>query len=147
MAGRQQSRNEMEDAVPRMILSIVAGLAVAFGLVFATDALFHALAPSAAATPGEMADRAGMAAYVARQPDGVLAGLALGWAVAALAGAALAVRLAQRGGWPGWLVGMLVLAATIANFAAVPHPGWMVALAIVAMSAATWLGVRSSDRP
>lgn len=132
--------------MPRTILSIVAGLVVAFALVFATDALFHALAPSAAPTAGEMADRTGMATYVARQPDSVLAGLALGWAIAALAGAILAARLARRGRWPGWVVGVLVLAATIANFVLVPHPGWMVALALFAIAAATWLGARTGSR-
>lgn len=126
----------------RLILSIVGGLLVAFLLVFASDSLFHALVPSAAQVPSDPGDRAAMAAYVAAQPTGVLVGLALGWAAATFVGASIAARFALRGWWPGLVVGGLMLLATAANFAMIPHPTWMMALAIVAICAAAWFGAR-----
>jgi hypothetical protein len=58
----------------RTVLSVIAGLVVAFAIVFASDALFHALVPSAA-PPGDTSDREAMRAYVAGQPIGVLIAL------------------------------------------------------------------------
>jgi hypothetical protein len=86
-----------------------------------------------------------MAAYVAAQPMGVLVGLALGWAIAAFVGTAIAARFVGRA-WPGWFVGAIVLLATAFNFVMIPHPTWMVALALVAIVAATWLGARLGRR-
>lgn len=124
----------------RLILSIVGGLVVAFAAVFATDALFHALAPTAPAPATN--DREAMRAYVAGQPAVVLAGLVIGWAVGVFLGSALAARFGGRGEWPGWVVGGLFLLATAANFLMVPHPAWMVFLAVVAITGAAWFGAR-----
>lgn len=130
-----------EDAMTRAVLSILAGLVVAFVLVFATDAAFHALTP-ARAVPAGASDPAAMADYVASLPAWLLAGITLGWGVAACAGAAVATRSGRRGAGPGWAVGLLVLAATALNFAMVTHPAWMMVLASVLIAACTWLGTR-----
>lgn len=127
----------------RLFLSVIGGLLAAFAIVFVSDALFHAVVPSASAVPDDPSDRVAMGAYVAAQPVGVLIGLALGWAVAAYVGVAIATRVGTRGAWPGWIVGALFMAATCFNFVAVPHPLWMMALAAVPISAATWLGARA----
>jgi len=131
----------------RIILSIVAGIIVAFLLIFAGDALFHALVPSAAQVPRNSEDPAAMAAYVTAQPTGVLVALALSWAVATFVGAAIASRYALRGWWPGLIAGGFVLLATAANFVLVAHPTWMMALAIVAICAAAWTGAKLFARP
>lgn len=130
----------------RLVLSILVGVVVAFALVFASDWLFHMLVPSASAVPAEADDPGAMAAYVAAQPMGVLVGLALGWAIAAFVGTAMAAQFAGRA-WPGWVVGAIVLVATASNFVMIPHPTWMVALALVAIVAATWLGAGLGCRP
>lgn len=130
----------------RLILSIIGGLVAAFALVFLSDALFHALTPSAAATPQDASDREAMRAYVAAQPAGVLAALIVGWTVAAFAGSWIAARFGGRGAWPGWLVGGLFLVATASNFVMIPHPAWMVLCAVVLIIAAVWLGARLGAR-
>jgi len=125
----------------KTVLAVVAGIVVAFGIVFASDALFHALAPSAP-PPADTNNREAMRAYVAGQPTGVLIAVLVGWTLAAFAGSALAARLARRGEWPGWIVTGLFLLATAANFMMVPHPMWMVAVGVVAILAAGWAGSR-----
>lgn len=130
----------------KLVLSIIGGLVVAFLLVFASDWLFHALIPSASAVPADTSDQEAMAAYVAGQPNWVLAGLAVGWGFAAFVGAGLAARFAVRGEWPGWLVGGICLLATASNFVMISHPTWMVALAVFATVAATWAGARIGAR-
>ena len=130
----------------RLTLSIVGGLVAAFALVFASDWVFHALIPSASAASADPNDREAMARYVASQPTGVLAGLVLGWAVAAFVGSMIASRFAERGAWPGRTVGGLFLLATAANFVMITHPTWMVVAAVIAIAAAASLGAHVGAR-
>jgi hypothetical protein len=129
----------------RTILSVIAGILVAFAVTFASDALFHALVPSAP-PPADTGDREAMRAYVAGQPTGVLIALPAGWSLAAFAGSALAARLARRGAMPGWIVTGLFLLGTAANFLMVPHPTWMVVLGVALILAAGWAGSRMGAR-
>jgi hypothetical protein len=129
----------------RTVLSVIAGIVVAFAVVLASDALFHALAPSAP-PPADTSNREAMRAYVASQPVGVLIAVLAGWALAAFAGSALAAHLARRGERPGWIVTALFLLATAANFLMVPHPMWMVVAGVVLILAAGWAGSRAGAR-
>lgn len=128
----------------KVILGIVGGLLLAFAVVFATDALFHMLSPTAVRPAAGDADA--MRTYVARQPVGALAGILAGWTLGVFAGSALATRIAGRGEWPGWVVTGLFLLATAGNFLMIPHPLWMVAAAAVLILAGGWLGARSFAR-
>ena len=129
----------------RTVLSVIAGIVVAFAIVFISDALFHALVPSAP-PPADTGNREAMAAYVAGQPIGVLIALLAAWALGAFAGSALAAHLARRGEMPGWIVTGLFLLATAANFMMVPHPMWMVVLGVALILAAGWAGSRAGTR-
>ncbi len=129
----------------RTVLSVIAGIVAAFAIVFLSDALFHAVVPSAA-PPADTSDRDAMRTYVAGQPIGVLIALLAAWALAAFAGSALAAHLARRGEMPGWIVTGLFLLATAANFMMVPHPMWMMVLAVVLILAAGWAGSRAGAR-
>lgn len=128
----------------RSVMSIVAGLTVAFAFVFATDALFHAMA-SQTALPA-LNSREMMADFVAGQSLSTLMAVVAGWALAAFSGSAIAVYLGRRGQWTGWVVAGLFLLATIANFYMIPHPVWMVLASITAIAAAAWLGCRLGAR-
>lgn len=130
----------------RLIASIVGGLVIAFAIVFATDTLFHALLPSAGAMPADPSDRAAMGAYVASQPPAALFAILLGWTIAAFVGAFVAARFAERGPWPGWIVGGLFLLATAANFVLIPHPAWMVIAGVLLILIAAWAGSRVGAR-
>ena len=129
----------------RLILSIVGGLVLAFAGVFVTDALFHALSPSAAAMP-ETGDKEAMRAYVANLPASLLAAMLMGWTIAALAGSFVAARFGGRGEWPGRVVGGLFLLATAANFLMVAHPTWMVITAFALIIAAAAIGAKAGAR-
>lgn len=125
----------------RPLLAIVGGLALAFALVFATDAVFHALFATGT-PPADPADAEGMRAWVAGQPVAGLVAIVIGWALAAFAGAALASRVAMRGAWPGYVVAGLFLLATLANFMMVTHPLAMVVGGLAAIALTGWLGSR-----
>jgi hypothetical protein len=129
----------------KLVLAILAGIVIAFAIVFATDAAFHALV-SSSTPPPDPSDSEAMRTYVALQPVGVLVTMVAGWAVAAFVGALVAARFGGRGEWPGWVVTGLFLAATVANFAMVTHPIWMVAAAVLLIVAAGWLGSRTGAR-
>jgi hypothetical protein len=129
----------------RLIVSIMAGLAIAVLLIVATDTLFHTVSTTPAPDPGN-ADA--MRDYVARQPPALLGGIVLGWSLAAFSGAAVAARAAGRRQGAGWSVTLLVLLATAANFVLVEHPVWMAATAILAIPAAGALATRlAAPRP
>lgn len=129
----------------RLVAGIVGGLAVAFAIVFASDALFHVLTASGATMP-DTGDRSAWRAYMDGLPMGALLQVLAGWTLAALAGAWVAARFGGRGAWPGWLVGGVFLLATAANFATVPHPAWMVGAAVVLILFAAWLGAKLPGR-
>ena len=129
----------------RLIVSIMAGLALAVLLIVATDTLFHTVSTTPPPDPGN-ADA--MRDYVARQPPALLGGIVLGWSLAAFSGAAVAARVAGRRQGAGWSVTLLVLLATAANFVLVEHPVWMAATAILAIPAAGALATRlAAPRP
>ena len=127
----------------KLIMSIIAGVIVAFALVFAVDYIVHSISPTGPAPDPD--DREAIRAYVAAQPEANLAMLVVGWGLAVLGGAALASRLGQRE-WAGWVVGGLFLFATAANFLLIPHPGWMVFGSIASIMAGGWLGSRLGAR-
>lgn len=127
----------------RLVLGIVGGLVVAFALVFATDALFHLLVPTAA----RPTDPAAMRDYAMRQPPAALLGIVAGWTGAVFGGAALACRIARGSPAAGWAVTTLFALATAANFLMLPHPVWMIVAAAVSIAAAGWLAVRLFASP
>lgn len=130
----------------RLIVAIAGGVIAAFAIVFVSDALFHALSPTAAAMPTDMNDREAMRVYVASQPIAILVGLEAAWGAAAFAGAWIAARFGARGAWPGWIVTGLFLVATTSNFLMVPHPAWMVVLGLGLTGGAGWAGARIGTR-
>ncbi|WAC48090.1 hypothetical protein OVA03_15550 [Asticcacaulis sp. SL142] len=66
------------------------------------------------------------------------------WAVGALFGAYVAVRVAKTGQYPGWIVGILLFAGDLMTIISTPHPMWfnLISVPLVAVSAfvGAWLG-------
>lgn len=131
--------------MPRLVLSIIGGVVVAFVIVFLGDMLSQSLAASAGPAPTDMTDRAAMEAYVSGLPTAVFVVMLATWTVAAFAAAAFAARFAQRGVWPGWIAAALFLCATAANLFLIPHPMWMAIAGVVLVVAGGWLGARTGS--
>ena len=123
----------------RLISSVIGGLLLAFLIVFATDAAFHAMLPTSAALP-DTNDPEAMRQYVAGQPTGVLSALLAGWGIAVFAGSATASRFGGRRELPGWIVTGIFLLATLVNFTLVEHPIWMMVTGVGGIVVAGWLG-------
>lgn len=71
-------------------------------------------------------------AYVAALPFEAKIWVVGGWLVAALFGGLVARALTGKK-WPAWIPAIVILAATFANFVALPfHPWWMIAAGIAA---------------
>ena len=126
----------------RLILSIIAGVIIAFVIVMAGDMLSQSLASSSGPPPTDMTDRAALEAWMAGLPTVVFVAMLATWTVAAFAAAAFAARFGRRGTWPGWVAGGLFLCATAANLLMVPHPAWMAIAGVVLVVAAGWFGAR-----
>ena len=121
------------------VIGIVAGLAaavVAVGLVEAVSATFYPLPEGI-----DPRDRAGMTAAIAALPAGAFVGVLAAWGLGAFAGAWTATRLARL---PpiGYLIGVLLAGAALANLLTIPHPVWVWAGAAVVIPAGTIAGVR-----
>lgn len=131
----------------RVILAIVGGVIVAFGLVMLTDLAVHAVGGSAMGAMPDPSDQAAMRVYMASAPISALATFAVGCLIAGFGGAWVAARFARRGAWPGWVVAALLLAATVANFVMVPyHPVWMMVASVAGVLVGGWLGARLGGR-
>ncbi|MDP3800811.1 hypothetical protein [Brevundimonas sp.] len=129
----------------RSVLATIAGVVIAFILVFLGDMLSQSLAVSAGPAPTDMNDRAAMEAYVGGLPTAVFIVMLTTWTVAAFAAAAFAARFGRRGAWPGWAAAGLFLCATAANLFLIPHPAWMAIAGVVLVVAAGWFGARAGS--
>ncbi len=123
----------------RIILGVVVGLAAGVGLVFVGEMLNHQLWP-----PPEdlqVTDPEAVRAYFETAPLEALFGLPLVWIVAAGAGSFLGAKIANRA-WAGWIVGGLLLAATLLNLSLIPHPLWMWATGVLGVALAAYFAAK-----
>lgn len=125
--------------IVRIVLGVVIGVAVGFGLVMVGDALNHRLFPPPADL--QVTDREALGRYMATAPIISLLGLPVTWMVAAFAGAFAGAKIGARA-WTGWIAGGALIAATCLNLALIPHPLWMLVAAIVFAPLAAWFGAK-----
>ena len=130
----------------RGVFAVLAGAAVAILVVSLADLVVGRIYPLPAGT--DIRDAESMAAAIATLPTTAMVLLMVGWAVAAGAGAYVAVRAtAGKRIGAGLVVAALLLLATIGNLAALPHPVWMWPAAIVLIPLVGWLGARAAASP
>lgn len=118
----------------RVVLSTLGGVLAALVLVFAIESLGHRLWPPPTEidwTNPESA-RAGMSLL----PLGALVSVAMAWVIATFVGGWVAARFAHRP-WPAYIVGGLIVIASVGNLLMLPHPiwFWLFALVIVPVAA------------
>ena len=127
----------------KKFVAVVVGIAGAFLLVATSDWIGSWLFPIDnvnSADPGMLAD------YIAEMPIAAKMIIAGGWLIAPLAGAWLALRIAD---WlpGGWIVATVFLAAGLINQFVLPHPLSMQIGAVVLPLIGGWLAQRLHRKP
>jgi hypothetical protein len=131
----------------RHALAVLAGVMVSGALVYVSDLSVRNLYPLPG--PAEMRDPEVARAALAAVPTVALMLLVMGWALAGSVGAFVAARLALG---PRRVAGLVVtgvlMLATAANLAMVPHPVWMWPASLVLIGLLGWVGARAgAERP
>lgn len=127
----------------RKTAAVLLGIFISFAMLSA----FDVLAGSLFTLPDiETADRATLAAAIAGIPLSAKTIVAGSWLLAALAGAWLALRIAD---WKagGWIVTAVFLAANIYNQLMLPHPLWMQIASVAFPLLGGWFGQRLHRKP
>ena len=126
----------------RRVFALVAGLLVAVVVVGGVEGLSSRLYPLPAGL--DYNDREAMTAAIALLPAGAFVAVLVAWGLAALAGSWVAVRMGGHAGI-GYLIGVLLGTAGIANLLMIPHPLWMWAGAAIVIPLGTLVGVRRAS--
>ncbi len=118
----------------------VAGVVVAFALVWLVEMIGHTVYPP----PPDLdfADPEAMRAYVATLPVGAFLFVGAAWTIGALGGIVTACKIGDAD--PkiyALVIGGLVLVATAINLVMIPHPIWFSLLGIVGIVIGSWLGM------
>jgi hypothetical protein len=111
---------------------LAAGLAVAIFTIMFVEFIGNQLFPP----PRGYDMSAGSALSL---PVENLMGPVVGWFLGALAGSWVAVRISGER-WTGWAIAVLVIAATVLNFAMITHPLWMMIAGPLAAILGGWIG-------
>ena len=123
----------------RGIGAVIAGLIVAFLLVFGAEAISHQIYPP---PPGmSLRNMNQVKAFVATLPMSVLLIVLAGHLIATFVATWVAAKIA-RGPIAGFVVGALLLAAGIANAFMIPQPVWFSIASFVIYIGATLVGTR-----
>ena len=131
----------MKSAV-RVLLAVVAGMALAFVLVVAVEVFSAVVHPFPAGVdpnlPGSIPE------HVRRYPQWILGLVVLMWGATAAAAAWVASRIGGR--VAGSLVALLLAAALVFNLAMLPYVAWFKVVMPAAFVVACLLGVRYGRR-
>ena len=138
--GDSDSRLTIMAKVIRAVLSIVAGLTLAGGLVVAVEVFSNVAYP-----PPPYATQEEICAHVAAYPQWILAVAAVAWSATALASTWTATRLGSR--IPGIVVGLLLFLGVASNVAMLPYVLWFKVAVLVCVPIACLLGIFLPRRP
>jgi hypothetical protein len=118
----------------------IAGLAVAIVIIMAIQAVGHAIWPPPESL--DWNDTEVVRTYVSQLPFPALLFPILSYFLGALAGPIIAsiISTARPIIFAG-IIGLVLLAFTIANLIQIPHPHWFSALAIAAVLLGSWLAM------
>jgi hypothetical protein len=125
----------------RAVGAILAGLAAAIVLIAAVDFVAHLI--YAPAEPVDTNDPEAVARMVASMPVGAFALIVLGWGIGTFTGAFIAARMGRSAAY-GFVIGAVILAATIANLFMIPQPAGMWVAGILTVVVTAFIAVRSA---
>ena len=127
----------------RKIAAGVAGVIVAFALVWFVENIGHSVYPPPADL--DFTDADAMRVYVDALPIGALLFVAGAWFLGTLGGVVTACRIGDAEPRTyTMVVGGLVLLATAANLIMIPHPAWFSVMGVAGIIIAAWLGMMIS---
>ncbi len=128
-------------AVIRSVLAVLVGAIVAGILIAVVEAIGHLVYPP---PPGiDPTDPESLRTAIGSVPVGALVAVLVAWAIGTFAGSWLAARIAGRAGMAhGMVVGLLMLAAGVANMLIIPHPLWFWFPGVAVYPLTAWLGGR-----
>jgi len=122
----------------RLVMAVVAGMALAFALVVAVEFFSSVVHPFPADFDGNIP------AHVRRYPEWVLAVVVLVWGMAAGAATWVASRIGGR--LAGALVTLLLASALAFNMSMLPYVMWFKIAMPAAFFVACLLGIRTGTR-
>jgi hypothetical protein len=109
----------------RVVIAVICGALIAFALVAGIEAVGARVFPAPAGI--DAAQPAQWQTSIPKLPLGALLIVLAAWIVSTFVGAVAASLIARRRvRLVSAIVGILVLASTVANFVLIPHPLWMV---------------------
>ncbi|MDH3531462.1 MAG: hypothetical protein OEO82_00955 [Gammaproteobacteria bacterium] len=118
--------------------AILAGLITTFALIYGIEMLGHSIYPPPAGL--DFSDSDAMRPYIASLPIQALLFPMFAWFIGTFCGVLLARQLGTaRPIVFATVIGMLVLAGTIANLIMIPHPLWYAVIAVFGIIGSAWL--------
>lgn len=129
----------------RDIAAVIAGLAVSIVVIMAVQMIGHAIWPPPEGL--DWNDTEVIRTYTSQLPFLALLFPIVSYLLGALAGPFVACRIGTlRPLVFVGIIGLVLLAFTIANLIQVPHPVWFSVLAVAAVFIGCWLALQLADR-
>ena len=124
----------------RDVAATVVGLAVAIAVIMGIQSIGHVIWPPPEGL--DWNDTEVVQTYVSQLPFAALLFPILSYFLGALAGPVVASKIGTaRPIVFGGIIGLVLLAFTIANLIQIPHPHWFSALAVAAVPVGAWLAI------
>ena len=128
----------------RLALALVAGIAAALFTIMLIETVGHRLYPPPVL---DYSDTAALRAYVAGLPIGAKLIVLSAWLAGTVDGVFVAGLVNRaRFGLCAAVIGALVLAATLANLAMIPHPLWLALAGVIGIPLCAWMTARLLPR-
>ena len=125
----------------RNAAAFVVGIVIAFLTVRLIDMLGHMVFPPPAGL--DFSDPSAVKPYLATLPIGAFLFILASSVIAAFAGTLAACHIGTTSSLNcAIVVGGMVLAATVANFIAIPHPLWLSIGTLIGIVASAWFAAR-----
>lgn len=124
----------------RAIGAIVAGLLVAFAVVFVVELVSAMIFPSPEGM--DPTDLESVRQHMSQVRTGAFAMLLVAYAAAAFTGPMAARRIAGEARWAPLAVAVMFAAVCVLNFVRVSNPAWLVVGTIVLVPLASWMAMR-----
>lgn len=125
----------------RNALALATGLAISFGIIMAVQMLGHSIWPPP--TNFDWNDMDAVQKYLSQLPFLALLFPIASYFLGAIGGPLIACRIGTaRPVVLVGIIGLILLALTIANLIQIPHPVWFSVLAVAAVIVGGWLAIQ-----